>query len=147
MVYSFKSLLTQDPTKVTAAIMSVVNVLVISNAIGWDENTLGAVNTALVLVLALFYVGPLTASKQELGELKAAETDAFLVGAEMGERSVITNNFVSSAQVEEIVGQQVAAQVQGAVAVESAKMRAESEMAAKAEKAAARPRKASKRSR
>ncbi len=75
MAYSIKNILLQEPTKVTGAIMSIVNVLVVSNAISWDEVQLGTVNTGLVLLLTLFYTAPLVASKSKLEELAAAQPD------------------------------------------------------------------------
>jgi hypothetical protein len=105
MAYSIKHIFTQEPTKVTAAVMAIVNALVISNALSWDEDTLGAVNIALGLVLSLFYTAPLVASKGKMAEL---DEMAAASRAE-GEREALSQNFLRAEDVDAIVAEKVAA--------------------------------------
>jgi hypothetical protein len=68
-MYSPKRLLTQEPNAVSAAVMAVLNIFIMTGALDWNADVVAGVNTALVLVLGLVYVRPLSVSKSGLEEL------------------------------------------------------------------------------
>lgn len=70
MSYSFKRVLLQHPNKVTAAIIAVLNVFIVTGIFDWSGETVAVVEGALVLVLGLLYADPLSVSKDGLKELE-----------------------------------------------------------------------------
>lgn len=69
-MYSFKRVIAQEPNAVAAALMALLNVFVMTGVVSWGGDVVAGVNTALVLVLGLFYVRPLSVSKSGLEEIK-----------------------------------------------------------------------------
>lgn len=67
--YGFRNLLKQEPTAISAFIISTLNVFVLAGVIHLTKDVVLATNTTLVLGLGLFYVRPLTASKSSIAEL------------------------------------------------------------------------------
>ncbi len=70
-MYSIKAILTQEPNSVSATIIAILNLLVLAGVVHLTGQTIAAANTAVVLLLGLFYVRPLTTSKSAMNELVA----------------------------------------------------------------------------
>lgn len=73
-MYSIGNILRQEPTTVSAAVIAILNVLAAAHVFAVSTEQLAAINTAVVMLLGLFYVRPLTASKAGLEKLATKKT-------------------------------------------------------------------------
>lgn len=69
LMYDPKRILQQEPSAVTAAVMAILNIFIMTNALDWSPDVVAGVNTALMLVLGLFYIRATSVSKSALKEL------------------------------------------------------------------------------
>lgn len=69
MNYSLANILKQEPSSISAVFIALANLLPLMNLVQLTADQVNGMNVALVLVLSLFYVRPLTASKDALSKL------------------------------------------------------------------------------
>lgn len=71
-MFSFRQVLKQEPAGIVAALAQVLTLLVVTGAIDWAAETIVVAQGAALAVLTLFYIRPLTSSKDALNELEQA---------------------------------------------------------------------------
>lgn len=76
-MYSIKNLLSKNPIQISAAVMSLVNLLLIVHVVDWSQEAIAAGNVALITVLGLFIVQN-TVNSKKLSELQEALPTATL---------------------------------------------------------------------
>lgn len=76
MSYSLKNVFKQEPAAIRAAVLAVLGVLVMTGVVTLSAQAVAGIGVSVSLVLDLFYVRPLSASKSALHELsEASEQD------------------------------------------------------------------------
>lgn len=68
-MYSIKNVFTQEPAQVKSAFLAILAALVITGTVNLSGEATAAIGIAVEVLLNLFYVRPLTASKSALSEL------------------------------------------------------------------------------
>lgn len=70
MMYSLKQVLKQEPNVIREFVILLLGVLVMTGAIEMDEKVLAGIGVLVSSGLGLFYVRPLTVSKDALDKLE-----------------------------------------------------------------------------
>jgi hypothetical protein len=84
-MYSLRNILLQEPSTISAVVVAILNVFVLVGWLALSDKAVIGIDTAAVLVLNLFYVRPLTASKsglQELAEANVLSSEVISSGTE-----------------------------------------------------------------
>jgi hypothetical protein len=73
-MYNLRNVFAREPNAIREAILAILGIFVMLGVIDVSAEVVAAVGVAISLVLGLFYVRPLTASKDALNELGEAES-------------------------------------------------------------------------
>lgn len=72
MMYSLSQIFKQEPAAIKSAIYSIGAALIVSGVLTMDVTTLAALIAPTEIILNLFYVRPLTVTKDALKELSSS---------------------------------------------------------------------------